>query len=144
LTPEMRAIVISLGDDPAALPDRAAIMPYEQALAAALQIRPEMDVAHRRVSIDDLNARIARNLMTPRLDFSVQGSGVGLAGNRVAVTGPLGITTPGVSGGLGNTLSQVFGFNSPTYGAGIQMTLPFRSTAARAQLADALVAKTRD
>src|SRR5258708_12499052 len=50
-------------------------------------------------------SRIARNLMTPRLDLSVQGSGVGLAGNQVAVTGPLGITTPGVSGGLGDRKS---------------------------------------
>jgi outer membrane protein len=144
LSPDLRAIEISLGDDPAALPSRVGILPYEEALAAALRARPEVDAAHRRVSIDDLNARVARNLMLPRLDLTLQGSGVGLAGNQVPVTGPLGITTPGVSGGLGNTLGQVFGFNSPTYGAGVQLTLPFKSTAARAQLSDALVSKTRD
>ena len=144
LSPEMRAVEISLGDDPAALPSRAIIMPYEEALAAALRIRPEVDVAQRRVSIDELNARVARNLMMPRLDVSVQGSGVGLSGNQVAIAGPLGITTPAVSGGLGNTLGQILGLNSPTYGVGLQLTLPFKSTAARAQLADALVARTRD
>ena len=143
VTPEMRSIEIVLSDDPAALP-RAEILPYEDALTAALRIRPEIDAAHRRVTIDDLNARVARNLMLPRFDLTVQGQSVGLGGNSVAQTSALGITIPAVTGGLPDTLGQVFGFNSPSYGAGIQMTLPFRSTAARAQLADALVSKTRE
>jgi outer membrane protein TolC len=144
LTPEWRATELVLEDDPAKLPDRASIMPYEEALAAAARIRPELDAAHRRVTIDDLNARVARNLMLPHLDLTVQAQAAGLGGNQVAVTSPLGITTPGVSGGLAQSLGQVFAFNSPGYGAGLQLTLPFRTTAASAQLADALVSKTRD
>jgi outer membrane protein TolC len=144
LTPEWRATELVLGDDPAKLPDRASIVPYEEALAAAMRVRPELDAAHRRVTIDDLNARVARNLMLPHLDLTVQGQAAGLGGNQVAVTSPLGITTPGVSGGLAQSLGQVFAFNSPGYGAGLQLTLPFKSTAASAQLADALVSKTRD
>ncbi|HVW86328.1 MAG TPA: TolC family protein [Bryobacteraceae bacterium] len=144
LSPTMRALEIDLNDDPAAIPNRASILPYEEALTAALRVRPELDAAHRRVTIDDLNARVARNLMLPRLDLTVQGAATGLGGNQVAIVGPLGITTPAVSGGLPDTLGQVFAFNSPSYGAGLQLTLPFRSTAARAQLADALISRTRD
>jgi outer membrane protein len=144
LTPEWRATDLVLGDDPAKLPDRASIMPYEEALAAAMRVRPELDAAHRRVTIDDLNARVARNLMLPHLDLTVQAQAAGLGGNQVAVTGPLGITTPAVSGGLAQSLGQVFAFSAPGYGAGLQLTLPFRTTAASAQLADALVSKTRD
>jgi outer membrane protein TolC len=143
LTPETRSAEIVLADDPSALP-RAGVMPYEEALAAALRVRPELDAAVRRITIDDLNARVARNLMMPRLDLTLQGQSAGLGGNQVAVAGPLGITTPAVSGGLPQTLGQVFGLNTPSYGAGLQLTLPLRSTAARAQLADALVSKTRD
>jgi outer membrane protein TolC len=143
LTPQMRSIEIVLTDDPAALP-RAEILPYESALAAALRLRPEIDAAHRRVTIDDLNARVARNLMLPHLDLTVQGQSAGLGGNSVAQTSSLGITIPAVTGGLPDTLSQLFRFTSPSYGAGLQLTLPFRSTAARAQLSDALVARTRD
>ncbi len=143
-TPELRAAEIVQDDDPSALPAAAAIRPFEEALAAAMRVRPELDAAHRRVTIDDLNARVARNLMLPRLDLNLQGSSVGLGGNQVAVVGPLGITSPAVSSGLGETLGQIFAFNSPAYGAGVQLTLPFRSTAARAQLADALVSRTRD
>jgi hypothetical protein len=47
-------------------------MPYEEALTAAMRVRPELDAAHRRVTIDDLNARVARNLMLPHLDLTVQ------------------------------------------------------------------------
>jgi outer membrane protein TolC len=145
LTPDLRAIAITLAENPAELPDRAAILPYEAALGAALRVRPELDAAHRRVTVDDLNARIARNLMTPRLDLSMQGSGLGLAGRQVKGNGNLGVTVaPSSAGGLSDTLGQVFGFNAPTYCASLQLTLPLKSTAARVQLADALIQKTRD
>jgi outer membrane protein len=144
VTPDFRALGIVLEDDPAQLPDRTAVMPYEAAYQAALRLRPEMDVAQNRLAIDDLNARIARNLILPRLDLTVQGQSAGLGGNQVAVVGPLGIISPAVSGGLPDTLGQVFGFNSPGYGAGLQVTIPIRSSSARAQLADALVNRTRD
>jgi len=45
---------------------------------------------------------------------------------------------------LAQSLGQVFAFNAPGYGAWLQLTLLFRSTTASAQLADALVSKTRD
>jgi outer membrane protein TolC len=144
LKPEWRATDIVLEDDPAKVPDRAGILPYEQALTAAMRIRPELDAAHRRVTIDDLNARVAKNLMLPHLDLTVQAQGAGLSGDQVAQVSPLGITTPAASGGLWQSLGQVLVFNAPGYGAGLQLTLPFRSTAASAQLADALVSRTRD
>jgi outer membrane protein TolC len=144
LTPELRAVEIVLEDDPAILPSKGAIMPFEEALAAAMRVRPELDAAHRAVTVDEINARIQRNLLLPRLDLTVQMSSVGLGGNQVAATGPLGITTPAMSGGLGESLGQVFSLNSPTYGAGLQMTLPWRSSSARAQLTQVLVNKTRD
>jgi outer membrane protein len=144
LTPEWRATEIVLEDDPARIPDRASILPYEQALTAATRVRPELDAAHRRLTIDQLNARVARNLMLPRLDLTVQAQAAGLGGNQLAVTNSLGVTTAAVRGGLWDALGEVFGGNYPGYGAGLTLTLPFKSTAASAQLADALVAKTRD
>ena len=42
LTPELRRMEIVLGDDPGSLPPKSAIMPFEEALAAALRIRPEI------------------------------------------------------------------------------------------------------
>jgi outer membrane protein len=78
------------------------------------------------------------------VDLTVQGSGFGLAGNQVAVNNALGNARAASSGGLANVLGDVFTFNSPTYGAGVQISIPVRSTAAQVQLADALISKTRD
>jgi outer membrane protein len=144
LTPEWRATEIVLEDDPSKVPDRSSILPYEEALTAAMRVRPELDAAHRRLTIDDLNARVARNLMLPHLDLTVQAQAAGLGGNQVAVTSPLGVTTAAVPGGLPQALGQLFAFSAPGYGAGLQLTLPFKSTAAGAQLADALVSRSRD
>ena len=109
-----------------------------------MRVRPELDAAHRAVTIDEINATIARNLLLPRLDLSVQVQSAGLGGNQVAVQGPLGITTPALPGGLGDSLQQPFGFNTPSYGAALQLTLPVRSSSARAQLSQYLINKTRD
>jgi outer membrane protein len=136
LTPELRAMEIELGDDPAMLPSKTSILPFEDALAAALRVRPELSAAHRRVTVDDLNARIARNLLLPRVDLTAQGTASGIGGNLL---GP-----PLVPGGLGDALSQTLGFNFPGYGGGVQISLPLHSKAAQAQLADSLVNKTRD
>jgi outer membrane protein len=134
LTPELRRTEIVLGDDPSALPPKSAIKPFEEALTAALRIRPELSAAQRRITVDDLNARIARNLLLPRVDLTAQGAASGLAGNQ----------PPASNTGLGSTLGQTLGFTYPGYGAGLQVTLPLHSKSAQAQLADALVNRTRD
>ncbi len=144
LTPQLRAVEIVLDDDPAKLPPKDSILPYENALTAAMRVRPELDAAHRQLTVDDINAKIERNLMLPRLDLSAQVQTNGLGGNQVAIIGPLGITTPAISGGLGDSLSQVFAFSYPGYGASLQLTLPQRNSGTRAQLAQVLVNKARD
>ncbi len=101
---------------------------------------PRWTSSQRRLAIDDLNARIARNLMLPHVDLTVQGQAAGLGGNQVAGSQSAGYYfAGGARRPSGQTLGQVFTFNSPGYGAGVQVTLPFRSSAAQAQLADALV-----
>lgn len=144
LTVELRRTELVLEDDPSVLPDRATILPLEDALSAANRVRPELDAAHRRVTVDDLNARVARNLLLPRVDLTLQASVSGLGGDQVAIVGPLGITTPASSSGFGTTLGQVWAFNYPSYGGGVQVTLPLHSRSAQAQLADSLVNKVRD
>jgi len=144
LTPQFRAIEIVLEDDPAVLPARSAVHPFEQALEEAMRVRPEVSAATKRIHVDDVNAKIARNALKPRLDLTAQGSGSGLNGLSAPVVGPLGASTPIASTGFGTTLSQSFGFVYPSYGGALNLVLPFRNSAASAQLADALVNKTRD
>jgi len=143
LNPATRNIEIVLEDDPA--PTLAPVMPVEEGVAAALQKRPELSAIRRHQGINELNARVARDSMLPRFDLSAIGGAFGLGGNQIPVTGPLG-TGPStfIPGGLGDALHQMFAFQAPTYGFNVQMTLPIRSSTAQANLADALVGKTRD
>jgi outer membrane protein len=142
--PQYREMEIVLEDDPGTLPEQHAILPFKEALVQAKRLRPEVVAAHRRLTVDDLNARVARNLLTPQVNLTVQASSNGLSGDQVAIVGPLGITTPAMSGGLGATFGQMFAFNYPSYGASLQITLPVRASTASAQLADALVSRARD
>jgi outer membrane protein len=138
-------IEIALEDDPAALPPGFQPLTLDQATAKALHDRPELSAANRRIAIDDVNAKVARNSLLPRLDLSLSAGGSGLGGNQLPVVLPLGQgTTNFVAGGLGDSLSQLFAFNSPYYGFGLTLGIPIKSSAAKASLSDALVNRVRD
>jgi outer membrane protein len=137
LTPELRKIVLVLDDDPSMLPDKTAMLPFDQALAKAIQGRPEAQAVQAALSIDSMNARASRDALLPRLDLALQGGSSGPGLNQLsAVTAP--------PPGLGTTLHQVLDFNFPSYGFSLTATFPFRNSAARASLSDALVNRTRD
>jgi outer membrane protein len=138
-----RSIEIVLEDDPAALP-LAPVEPAETGLQNALSHRPELQQVRRQASIDELNAKVARNSMLPRFDLGLQAGANGLGGNQVPISGPLGSATAFIPGGLGDALSQMFRFRTPYYGFTVKMTLPVRSSQAQASLADALVGRARD
>jgi outer membrane protein TolC len=142
LNPATRNTEIVLEDDPVSTP--APVMPVDEAVAAALQKRPELSWIRRRQGINELNARVARNSMLPRFDLSAIGGAFGLGGNQIPVSGPLGTTSAFIPGGLGDALHQMFAFQAPMYGFAVNMTLPVRSSAAQAGLADALVSRARD
>ncbi len=143
VNPATRNIEIVLEDDPAttAVP----VLTPDEAVAAALQKRPELSSIRRHQGINELNARVARDSMLPRFDLSAIGGASGLGGNQIPVSGPLG-TGPStfIPGGLGDALHQMFAFQAPYYGFAVNMTLPVRSSAAQSSLADALVNKARD
>ena len=145
LKPNTINIEIVLQDDPAAMPQGFEPLALDQAVAKAMHDRPELSAANRRVAIDDLNARVARNSLMPRLDLSISAGGSGLGGNQLPVVLPLGMgTTSFVAGGIGDSLSQLFTFNSPYYGFGLTLGIPIKSSAAKASLADSLVNRVRD
>jgi outer membrane protein len=146
LKPATRSIEIVLQDDPAVQTGaRIAALTVDEAIAKAMQERPELNAANQRISIDDLNEKSARNSLLPRLDLSVNAGSAGLAGVQLASTGILGTAaTPIASSGLGDSLRQLFSFSTPYYGAGLTLSLPFKASAARANLADAMVSRARD
>jgi outer membrane protein len=144
LTPEMRGLELVLDDDPTMISPNQTVLPFEEALQRALKLRPEYAATERRLNVDDLNARIMRNLLMPRLDLVAQGGANGVAGDVVPQPGIPGGPTVASSGGLGEALSQTFRFVYPSYGFALNFNLPLRNSPSQAGLADALVNRVRD
>jgi outer membrane protein len=145
LNPATRDIEIVLEDDPSAL-SVSALLNADTAIDTALRDRPELHAVRQLTAIDEISARAARDSMLPKLDLVGRGGGFGIGGNQIPVSGPLGIGGPTtfLPGGFSDSLGQLFGFRSPFYGVSLQLTIPFRSSAAQASLADALVDKARN
>jgi outer membrane protein len=115
------------------------VQPVEDLLAAAFRNRP--DLAQSGIQID--NAQISlegsRNQLLPDLNLIGTMQNNGLAGSL----NPLSLNSAGVlpgqvlvgsMGGLGTALSQVLRRNYPTYGVGLQLTLPLRNRVAQADV----------
>jgi outer membrane protein TolC len=144
LTSALRETEIVLEDDVAAVPPRSAILPFEEAVTKAMRVRPETKAAQQKISVDNLNARVARDALLPKLDLSLQGGSSGPALNQIGPGSVIGLPANIPYPGLSDTLRQVVGFNFPSYGFGVQFTFPFRNSTAQANLADSLVSKARD
>jgi outer membrane protein len=132
LDPATRVLDLQLTDQPepvSELPNTD----IATAQARALAHRPEFEAARQQIAGDELSIRLAHNNLKPDLELSGFYAGNGLAGNTT--TGNTGLT---------NSLSQVFHFTYPAYGATLSLTLPVRNHAAQANLGDALVSRRRD
>jgi outer membrane protein len=110
------------------------------ALQEALAQRPEFDAARYALDNDETSIRLAHNHLEPDLSLTGFYQSNGLGGNQVSLaTGQL------VSqGGLGSSLSQLFAFGFPGYGATLTLNLPLRNRGAHAELGSALVSRHRD
>jgi outer membrane protein TolC len=143
VNPATRNVEIVLEDDPVATVPPVSSL--DEAIAAALQKRPELSAVRRHQGVNDLNAQVGDSML-PHFDLLAQGGGNGLGGNQIPISGPPGVGGPTtfVPGGLGDALHQMFAFQAPFYGFGVNITLPVRSSSAQAGLAEALVSRARD
>ena len=109
------------------------------ALQEALAQRPELEAVRYSLDNDDTNLRLARNHLQPDLSLTGYYQSYGLGGDQFSFTGQL------ISrGGLGSSLSQLFGFGFPGYGASLTLNLPVKNRAAQADMGSALVSRHRD
>jgi len=141
LDPNIRALDLDLTDQPAPAGELPG-MDIATALSRALANRPEFDIAREQLASDELSIRLAHNNLKPDLQLSGFYSGNGVAGNEFN----LNTTPPQLSSstGFGDSFSQTFHFTYPAYGASLSLSLPIRRHSVQANLADALVGRSRD
>lgn len=112
-----------------------------EALARAMQKRPELESVRQQLANDDAGIKLAHHALQP--DLTLQGfySASGRGGNQVDPDSlpPIVIR----QGGLGDALRQLRSFDFPTYGFSLQLRLPVKDRGVQADLGTALVGKRR-
>src|SRR5271166_5962758 len=108
------------------------------ALQQALSNRPEFDAARAALANDETRIRLAHNHLLPELDLLGSYASNGLGGTEFNSTGST------VQRITKSSLSQLSGFNYPTYYGQLSLTLPLRNRAAKAEMGNALVSRRSD
>jgi len=118
--------------DTLTIPEKDEIRPIQDLISDALGQRPDLGQARLQVDNSKLGLAGARNATKPQLDMVgvMQNNGLAGAANPF-VPNP----DPGFIGGYGGVLDQIFARKYPTYGVGLQMTLPIHNRIAEADLA---------
>ena len=135
--PVLRALDLELTE----LPARDALLNIDSATALqqALEGRPELEAMRQALANDDTSIRLAHNNLLPDLKLSGTYSSNGLGGNQFDANNQL------ISrGGLGDSLSQLFGFGFPSYGFSLTLNLPLKNRGAQADLGTFLVSRRHD
>lgn len=119
--------------DTLSIPATDEIRPEQDLITAAMGNRPDLGQAQIQVENSVMGLEGARSATRPELDL------VGVMQNN-GLAGPLtgfatGTTAPSLGGGYGGVLGQVLARDYPTYGIGLQLTLPLKNRVAESDLA---------
>jgi len=119
--------------DSLSVPDEAPAKSIAELVAAALRNRPDLAAAGLQVQNSEIGLKGSLNALRPQLNVvgTVQNSGMSGDLNPTASTGIGGVAP----GGYGTTLEQIFRRNYPTYGVGLELTMPLHNRMAQADAA---------
>ncbi len=122
--PALAALELDLVEKPEPEGEIENVDPVE-VLRKALIARPEIAAANDALANDETSIRLAHNGLKPDLSLTGFYQTNGIGGNQYDLnTGKL------ISqGGLGASLSQMFGFGFPGYGGTLTLNLPIRNRA---------------
>jgi outer membrane protein len=118
--------------DTLTIPDRDEVRPIQDLLREAIDRRPDLGQAELQVANLRIGLEGARSQTRPEVDLVGIAQNNGLAGNVNQLAPNAGIA---VAGGYGGALEQVLSRKYPTYGVGVQVTLPIHNRIAEADLA---------
>ena len=117
--------------DSVTVPDKELAEPVQDLFDEALRNRPDLNQAAIQVENAGISLTGSLNALRPELDVV----GIVQNGSLAGDLNPLATIPPGIPvsvGGYGTALAQIALRNYPTYGIGLQLTLPLRNRVAKA------------
>lgn len=114
------------------VPAQDALPPIQELISQALANRPDLRQANLQVQNSQINLEGSRNELLPEVDLVGTMQNNALAGQANPLVSGV---DPAFVGGYGSALEQIFARKYPTYGAGINITLPLRNRVAQADVA---------
>ncbi len=115
----------------------------EEAVKIALENRPEMRQLQLNLENKNIDAEYSKNQLLPSVDLigTYLQNGVGGTETLRNGFGPAAPIISVVRGGLGDTFTQLFGYNYTGYSAGVSVLIPLRNKAAKGDNARATTEK---
>jgi outer membrane protein TolC len=114
------------------VPDTDQVRPLQDLVALAFANRPDLSQAGLQIVNTQISLQGSRNGLLPEIDLVGTAQNSALAGQLNPLAGV--IDSPLV-GGYGNALEQLATRKYPTYGIGLNITLPLRNRIAQADVA---------
>jgi outer membrane protein TolC len=113
----------------------------DQALATAMDKRPDLKVGKLGVTSSDLNLMYTKNQMLPSLSLTAGWQSPGLSGTQILYAGnPLfGQVIGSIPGGVSTALKDTFAFKYPNWNIGLTLTVNLNNYLSGASLAMAQV-----
>ena len=114
----------------------------EEAIATAIQNRPDLEISRIGLETEKINLSYARNQVLPDLNLSASYSAPGIDGTRLIYNLPNPLDPNAqvidtIPGGIGGALKQSFKFIYPNWNIGLTLSLPLSNFFGRASLAQA-------
>jgi len=114
------------------VPSTDEIRPIQDLLSEAYANRPDLRQADLQVENSQISIEGSRNALLPEIDLVGTAQNSALAGQMNPLTTNVNTT---FIGGYGSALDQLFTRKYPTYGVGVNFTLPLRNRIAQSDLA---------
>ncbi len=124
--------------DTLTIPPQDEAGPLDQLVADAVKNRVEVQQARINLDSNQMNLVGIKNALKPTLQAFAELTNNGLSGSLT----PFGAATggvPGLVGGYGELLGQIFRRNYPNYSAGFSLNIPLRNRAAQADYATSVI-----
>jgi outer membrane protein TolC len=112
----------------------------DEALALAMENRPELKSLKVSVKTQDLNLSYAKNQLLPNLSLNASYWSPGISGDQILYldNNPLtGQVVGSIPGGIGNAVKDAFGFKYNNWSVGLSLDIPLSSIFSRASEAQA-------